>query len=188
MAIEFPENQAGSEPLPVQETLQPAEPPTPPPAGSTPPALSPQQSIPSGPLSPDEERNWAMLSHLSVVLNLFTGVLGPVAALAIYLVYKDRSRYVAFQSMQALLMQLVLWLGGGLLAVLLWVIAGLLSIVLIGLCLMPVALVVTFIPLAAVVYGIIGAVETNQGRNFRYYWIANWAESIVRNDAKTPVI
>ena len=67
------------------------------------------------PLSPSEERTWAMLSHLSVLANLFTGFLGPVAALIIYLVYKDRSRYVAYQSLQSLIMQGVLWIGGGIL-------------------------------------------------------------------------
>src|SRR6478609_6695117 len=30
------------------------------------------------PLSASEERTWAMLVHLSVLINLFTGVLGPV--------------------------------------------------------------------------------------------------------------
>ncbi len=47
-----------------------------------------------------------MLAHLSILINLFTGVLGPVAALIIYLVYKDRSRYVAYQAMQSFIYQL----------------------------------------------------------------------------------
>nr|HID12339.1 DUF4870 domain-containing protein [Anaerolineae bacterium] len=34
---------------------------------------------------PSEERTWAMLAHLSVLLNLVTGLLGLVGALVIYL-------------------------------------------------------------------------------------------------------
>jgi hypothetical protein len=64
------------------------------------------------PLSPSDERTWAMLAHLSVLANLITGVLGPIAALVIYLVFKDRSRYVAYQSMQSFLFQLIWWVGG----------------------------------------------------------------------------
>ena len=69
----------------------------------------PVSNLPQTPvrLSPSEERTWAMLAHLSVLINLVTGALGPIAALLIYLVYKDRSRYVAFQSLQSLLLQLI---------------------------------------------------------------------------------
>jgi len=56
------------------------------------------------PLSPQDERLWAMFAHLSVLLNLVTGALGPVGALIIYLTLKDRSRYVAFHAIQSLLM------------------------------------------------------------------------------------
>jgi uncharacterized Tic20 family protein len=44
------------------------------------------------PLSPQDERTWSMLAHLSILVNLFSGFLGPIAALVIYLVFKDRSR------------------------------------------------------------------------------------------------
>ncbi len=59
------------------------------------------------PLTPDEERQWAMIAHLGVLVNLVSGVLGPVVPLAIYMVYKDRSRYVAYQSLQGLIFQLI---------------------------------------------------------------------------------
>ena len=54
-----------------------------------------------------EERTWALLAHLSIFLNLFTGLLGTAAALVIYLVYKDKSRYVTYQALQAIIFQLV---------------------------------------------------------------------------------
>ena len=43
-------------------------------------------------MSSKDENTWAVLAHLSVFLNLFTGFLGPVAALVIWLMHKDRSR------------------------------------------------------------------------------------------------
>jgi uncharacterized Tic20 family protein len=136
---------------------------------------------PPEPLSANDERTWAMISHLSVLANLVTGFLGPVIPLIIYLVYKDRSRYVAFQSMQAFVFQLIWWVGAGVLAGILWAISGALAVILIGCLLMPVALVVTFIPLAALVYGVIGAVQTSQGQNFRYWLIGDWVADMLRS-------
>ena len=34
-------------------------------------------------MSAEDERTWSVLAHLSMFLNLFTGFLGPVAALII---------------------------------------------------------------------------------------------------------
>ena len=78
------------------------------------------------PLSPSEERTWAMLAHLSVLLNLVTGFLGVFAALLIYLLFRDRSRYVAYQSMQAFLFQLIWWAGAGVIIGITWAIVGVL--------------------------------------------------------------
>jgi uncharacterized Tic20 family protein len=125
-------------------------------------------------LSQSEERTWAMLAHLSILLNLVSGFLGIIAALLIYLAYKNRSKYVAYQSMQAFVFQLVWWVGGGLLTGLVWATTGVLSLVLVGLVLIPLACVVSLIPLAALVYGIVGAVECNNGHDFRYWLIGDW--------------
>ncbi|MEJ5312788.1 MULTISPECIES: DUF4870 domain-containing protein [Anaerolinea] len=121
-----------------------------------------------------EERTWAMLAHLSVLINLFTGLLGPVVALVIYLSYKDRSRYVAYHALQSLVLQLVAWVGFGALVGVIWGIVGALSAILVGLCLIPFACAFTLVPLAVPVYGIVGAVETSQGRDFRYWLIGDW--------------
>ena len=40
---------------------------------------------PSMPLTPSDERTWAMLAHLSILINLVSGILGPVAALITHL-------------------------------------------------------------------------------------------------------
>lgn len=125
-------------------------------------------------LSPSDERTWAMLAHLSVLLNLATGLLGPVAALVIYLVYKDRSRYVAYQSLQSLIFQLIVWMGGGMLTAGAWIVTGLLSSILVGCLCLPIAVTVTLIPVAGLVYGIVGAIECSQGRDFRYWLVGDW--------------
>ncbi|HKH37400.1 MAG TPA: DUF4870 domain-containing protein, partial [Rubrobacter sp.] len=46
-----------------------------------------------------EEKTMSVLAHLSIFLNLVTGFLGPVAALIIWLVYRDRSSNVGFQAL-----------------------------------------------------------------------------------------
>jgi hypothetical protein len=134
------------------------------------------------PLSPSDERTWAMLAHLSVLLNLVTGFLGIIAALVIYLVYKNRSRYVAYQSMQAFVFQLIWWFGGGILAGLSWVVTGISSMVLIGLLCIPLACVISLLPLAAMVYGVIGAIQCNNGQDFKYWLIGDW----VRGELTRP--
>lgn len=139
------------------------------------------QLPPVEPLTISDERTWAMLAHLSVLANLVTGFLGPLAALVIYLVYKDRSRYVAYQSLQSVVFQLIAWVGAGVLIGLMWAVTGLLSALLIGLLCIPFALVLTLIlilaPLGALIYGVIGAVQCNQGHDFRYWLIGDWVRN-----------
>jgi uncharacterized Tic20 family protein len=126
------------------------------------------------PLSPSEERTWAMLAHLSVVVNLFTGFFGPIAALVIYLLFRDRSRYVAYHSLQSFINQLIWWIGGGTIIAIAWVVSGVLSVFLIGLFLLPFACLVSFMPLVSVIQGVIGAVKTSQGEDYKYWWIGDW--------------
>jgi uncharacterized protein len=129
---------------------------------------------PTQPLSPSDERTWAMLAHLSVLLNLITGFLGIIGALVIYLVYKNRSNYVAYQSMQSFIFQLIWWFGGGFLTGIAWVITGSLSAIIIGLLCIPLACIVSLMPLVALVYGVVGAVQCNNGRDFHYWLIGDW--------------
>lgn len=134
------------------------------------------------PLTQGEERTWAMLAHLSVLVNLFTGVLGPVVALIIYLMFANRSRYVAYHAMQSFLFQLVVWYGIGVM----WGVVGILSAVLIGVILIPFACLLTPLLLLgmaiAPIYGIIGAVETSQGKDFTYWWVGGWVRSLLTGE------
>ncbi|MDF1515465.1 MAG: DUF4870 domain-containing protein [Anaerolineae bacterium] len=146
------------------------------------PNPAPQTAVPQ-PLTPADERTWAMLAHLSVLLNLVTGLLGVGAALLIYFIYKDRSRYVAYQAMQAFLFQLVFWAGGGLIIGVMWAMVGALSAILIGILLIPFAVVLTLLflvmPLVALVYGVIGSIRASNGEDFRYWLIGDWALNLV---------
>lgn len=126
-------------------------------------------------LSPSDERTWAMLAHLSVLVNLFTAFLGPVAALVIYLVYKDRSRYVAYQALQSFIFQLIWWVGGVFLTGIAWAVSGaLVAVVGLGCLLTPCAALISFIPVAALVYGVVGGIQCSQGQDFRYWLIGDW--------------
>ena len=108
-----------------------------------------------------EERTWSVLSHLSMFLNLLTGFLGPVAALIIWLVYKDRSRKVAFHALESM------WYQIGWLVILAvgWTVTGLLTIILIGFLLIPVMAVVSVVPFVHAAYA---AYRVSKGEEYRY--------------------
>lgn len=140
----------------------------------------PQQ--PLAPLSPAEERQWAMFAHLGVLTNLFSGFLGPIVPLAIYMIYKDRSRYVAYQSLQALIFQLIWWVGGGLLTGIVWVITGTLSAFIIGLICIPFACIISAMPLVALGYGTYAGIQCNQGQDFKYWLIGDWLRTTLTDN------
>ena len=116
--------------------------------------------------SPQDENTWSILAHLSVFLNILTGFLGPVAALVIWLMYKDRSPRVAFHALQSLWYQ-VAWM---VILVVGWTVAGILTIVLIGFLLFPVMIVLTVVPFVHMGYA---AYKVSQGADYRYPFIAD---------------
>ena len=148
--------------------------------GTPPPAYQ----VAAAPLSPSDEHTWAMLAHLSVLLNLVTGFFGPIAALIIYLVFKDRSRYVAYQSLQSAIFQLIAWVGGGVLIGLIWAVTGILSAIIIGILCIPFSLVFTLVigllPISALIYGVYAAIQTSQGQDFQYWLVGDWVRGTLR--------
>ncbi len=134
--------------------------------------------VPPQPMPAGEERTWSMLAHLTVLLNLITGFAGPIGALIIYFIYKDRSRKVAYHALQSMVFQLIWWYGGGLLIGAMWAVVGILSAILIGIVLIPFAvigtLVLLILPLGALVYGVIGAVQVYEGHDFKYWLVGDW--------------
>jgi hypothetical protein len=125
-------------------------------------------------LSSSEENTLAMFAHLSILLNLVTGFLGLVPALIIYFAYKDRSRYVAYQSLQAIVFQLVYFFGAVILAGIVAIVSTPLVLVCIGLFGLLLALLLALVPIGALIYGIVGAVETYHGRDFQYWLVGQW--------------
>ena len=99
-------------------------------------------------MSARDERTWSVLSHLSMFLNLFTGFLGAVAALIVWLVYRDRSEKVTFHALQSTFYQagwlVVLVAGWAPTGLLMGVLIG----VLIGFLLVPAMVVVSVVPFA----------------------------------------
>jgi uncharacterized protein len=120
-------------------------------------------------IGPKDENTWSTLAHLSVFLNLFTGFLGPVAALVIWLMYKDRSPRVTFHALQSALYQVgwIVILAVG------WSVAGLLTIILVGFLLLPVMMVLTVVPFVHMAYA---AYKVSQGVDYRYPWVADLLE------------
>ena len=120
-------------------------------------------------LSAQDERTWSVLSHLSMLLNLVTGFLGPVAALIIWFVYKNRSQKVAFHALQSM------WYQIGWLVILAvgWTVTTLLLVVLVGFVLIPVMAIVSVVPFVHAGYA---AYRVSQGEEYRYPFVADLVE------------
>ncbi len=115
-------------------------------------------------MSPQDERTWSMLSHLSVLAGL-VGLM-PLGALIIWLVYKDKSPRVGFHALQALWYQIA-WL---VILVVGWFVTFVLSFILIGLLFIPVMLIASLLPF---VHGCYAAYKVNQGVDYRYPFVAD---------------
>ncbi len=101
-----------------------------------------------------EERNWAMLAHLSGLLafaTLIGGILGP---LVMWLIRKDDMTFAADQAKEALNFQISVFVAG--------LIAGVLCLVLIGFVLLALLVIVDLILV------IIAAVKASEGVAYRY--------------------
>ena len=113
------------------------------------------------------ERVWAALSHLSILIPQLGFVdLSFIAPFLIWVAQKDRSRYVAFQSFQAFIYQLCRS------AVLLIVYGCFMSSVFIfnTRALLPIGNAHSMIGFAFIAYGMVGTIMAFRGKPFRY-WI-----------------
>ena len=115
----------------------------------------------------DDDRLLAALAHGSMWLNLVTGFLGLAVSGGIWLVYRNRSRWVAGQALQATFLQLlyVLAVGAmgtsfGLGAALWW--TG------IGLAFFPLGCLVGLVVVGLFFYSLYGALQAYAGRDFRH--------------------
>src|SRR5690606_39236157 len=145
------------------------------------------------------ERRWAALAHASTLLtaavalpSFGSGALLTIfIPLLIYLAFRNRSDYVAFHALQAFTIQLVgtvgwftLVLVGGLAWAVMLLVSLVLILVVVGAVLFPMilllgalAFVASFaLPVGMVIYSIIAAIETWNGHDYRYPYIAKWVE------------
>lgn len=118
--------------------------------GQTPPAYG--QPVYAAPLSPSDERLWATLAHVGGI------VLGFIAPLVVWLVFRERSGFVNDQAKEALNFQILI--------VIAYIVGGILTVVLIG------GLILALAWLATIIFGIMGAVAANKGELYRYPF--NW--------------
>lgn len=127
----------------------------------------PQQGYPPYPLhppmSPSDERTWAMLAHLAPFAGSVVGlpVVGP---LVVYLMYKDRSAFVRRHAAASLNFQIMLLIVG----VLGGVVALPLAILTFGIGLVAFIIVAVFVLIGAIVMQVVAALAANRGQDFQY--------------------
>jgi uncharacterized Tic20 family protein len=99
----------------------------------------------------EDEKLWALGAHLGPL------VLGLIAPLIVWLVFRDRSAFLDRHGKEALNFQIAY--------LVYFIVAGLSIFVLIGLVLLP------LVGIAWVVFMILAAVQASQYRDYRYPWI-----------------
>lgn len=135
-----------SEQLPPPPGEIPPTPP-PPPAGGYNPPPSPAMGA-EQPLSPTDERMWAMLAHIGGI------ILGFISGLVVMLIMGKRSAFVNDQSKEALNFQITLLIG--------YVIGFVLTFVIIGIFL------IFALSILNIVFCIIAGIAANKGEAYRY--------------------
>ncbi len=122
----------------------------PPPAAGQPPWYGPPPGYAGGPppMRRDEERLWAVGAHLGPVL------VGFIAPLVVWLVFRDRSQFLERSAKEALNFQLTVLVGLLVSAVLTLVLIGLVGFVVIG--------------IGALVLEIVAAVKVSAFEDYRY--------------------
>lgn len=124
----------------------------PPPAYSAPPpgyaAPPPAYAGAQPPLSDSDQRMWAMLAHIGGI------IFGFLAPLIIWLVFKDRGRFVDEQAKEALNWQITLVIG--------WIVGFILLFIIIG------GIILAAVGICALVFGIMAGIAANKGEAYRY--------------------
>jgi uncharacterized Tic20 family protein len=114
---------------------------------------APTSGVAVAPVS-KEERDWAVIAHLSALLAYLTLIGGIVAPLVIWLIRKDQGGFGAEQAKEALNFQITVFLA----ALVCWI----LMLVLIGFVLLAILALVNLILI------IIAAVKVSEGVPYRY--------------------
>ena len=142
--------EAAHEPMPGSQ-LPPGDPPPMPTYPTTPgppPTGYGYQAPVQQPMTPDDERLWAMLSHLSI---LAFSIIAPIIILA---AFGKRSQFVSDQAKEALNFHLTVLIAA--------IVSGILILVIIGIFLL------IAVAIGSLVFGIIGAIKAYEGTAYRY--------------------
>jgi uncharacterized Tic20 family protein len=129
-------------------------------------------SHPQGDSLSADEKLWGMLAHLLTLLGYVVVVGEYIAPLVIYLVYKDRSQFVAFHALQALFFQL--------LALAVIIALMLFSVVTLGCGILLAAPLAIALAIAVLVYTIIAAIQANNGVWYELPIVGRWARNTLR--------
>ena len=113
-------------------------------------------SVTPRPLQPSDERMWAMFTHLSALVGIVVGAgfIGWLGPLIIFLVFKDRSAFVAEHGKATLNFQITMLIAA--------FVAALLWIVLVGF------LITAAIYVIVIVFSIIATVAASRGERYVY--------------------
>jgi len=109
-----------------------------------------------GQLSERDERMWATFAHLGVIAGFIIPFGNVIAPLIIWLTQRDKSTFVDLHAKEALNFQITVSIFAIGAAILTLIAIGLIFLILIG--------------LAALVFGIMGAMKANQGEPYEYPW------------------
>ncbi|HSC07512.1 MAG TPA: DUF4870 domain-containing protein [Steroidobacteraceae bacterium] len=101
-----------------------------------------------------EQRNWAMLAHLSALLVYPTLIGGIVGPLVIWLIRKDDMPFAADQAKETLNFQITVYLAG--------IVCLILTLLVIGIFLGAILVI------AHLVLTIVGAIKASEGVAYRY--------------------
>ena len=129
-------------------------------------------TYPQGDSLSADEKLWGMLARLLTLLGYVVIVGAYIAPLVIYLVYKDRSRFVAFHALQALFFQL--------LALAVTIALMLFSVVTLGCGILLAAPLGIALAIAVPVYTIIAAIQANNGVWYELPIVGRWARNTLQ--------
>lgn len=128
-----------------------------PPVDPVEPYKTPSAASGGGLMPTSEEKNLAMLAHLTGGLGaIFTGFLGPLGPMIIWILKREESAFIGEQAREALNFQITL--------LIIYAAATVLAIVTCGF-----GILLLFIPwVLALVFGIVSSLAASKGEHYRY--------------------
>lgn len=137
---------------PADGSVPPSTPPPPPSYSQPPPHAQPNNA--QAPASELDERNWAMIGHLSSLVGLVIPFGSVIAPLVVWQLKKDTMPFASEQAREALNFNITVAIAA--------LVSSVLIVVLIGFLLLGVVVV------AWLILTIIGGLAASRGENYRY--------------------